>query len=57
MANVAKEQIASLFMGKQGIKTIMAGIIPVYERPGGYVYLTLDSEPKEQAAQIQNEKE
>jgi len=57
MVNVAKEQITSLFVGKQSIKTIMAGTIPVYDRPGGYVYLTLDTETKGQPSQIQNEKE
>lgn len=55
--NVVKEQITSLFVGKQSIKTIMAGTIPVYDRPGGYVYLTLDTESKDQPSQIQNEKE
>ena len=57
MVNVAKEQITSLFVGKQSIKTSMAGTIPVYDRPGGYVYLTLDTETKDQPSQIQNEKE
>lgn len=55
--NVATEQITSLFIGEQGIKTIMAGSVPIYERPGGYVYLTLKSDQQTQTDKIQNEKE
>ena len=55
--NVAKEQITSLFVGEQRIKTVMAGTVPVYDRPGGYIYLTLDTETNDQPSKIQNEKE
>lgn len=57
MVNVAKEQITSLFVGEQRIKTVMAGTVPVYDRPGGYIYLTLDTETNDQPSKIQNEKE
>ncbi len=57
MIHLAADQIASLFAGKQSIKTMMAGAVPVYERPGGYIYLVLDAAPKDRPSQIQNEKE
>lgn len=55
MATSAKEQIPSLFVGEQSIKTVMAGSKLVYDRPGGYVYINLNTE--DDPAKIQNEKE
>lgn len=55
MANNANEQSTSLFVGEQSIKTVMAGTKLVYNRPGGYVYINLDT--TDEPATIQNEKE
>lgn len=35
--------ITKLFIGKQGIKTVYLGNKKIYERPGGYFYITLES--------------
>lgn len=34
--------INKVFVGKQGIKTVYKGNQKVYERPGGYFYITLE---------------
>lgn len=43
MINVGTEQIASLMMGNMGIKAAVVGPETVYTRPGGCVYITLDT--------------
>lgn len=43
MIKSGSDTITSLFVGKQGIKRVMAGLDVVYERPGSYVYITLDT--------------
>lgn len=45
--NVGEEQIASLMLGEMGIKTAAIGTETVYMRPGGYIYLILDTTEKE----------
>lgn len=37
------DQITSLMIGEMGIKTVYAGDEIVYNRPGGYFYLELDT--------------
>lgn len=44
MVNVGEEQIASLFIGDMGIKTIMVGSDEIYTRPGGYIYINLQTQ-------------
>lgn len=34
----------NLFVKKQGIKKVMVGNKKIYERPGGCIYLTMESE-------------
>lgn len=35
--------VSKLFKGKQGIKQVYVGNQKVYERKGGYFYITLES--------------
>lgn len=44
--NVGTEQIASLMLGDMGVKTTVLGDTVVYSRPGGYVYIMLDTTNK-----------
>lgn len=37
------EQVTSLMVGDMGIKSIFAGQENVYERPGSYFFLILDT--------------
>lgn len=43
MIAVDEKEITEMFIGTQGIKTVIVGEDPVYERTGGYVYLVLDT--------------
>lgn len=43
MIAIDEKEIAEMFVGTQGIKTVLVGEDPVYERKGGYVYLVLDT--------------
>ena len=43
MIYAGTETIETLMLGEMGIKTIMAGSENVYERPGAYVYIQLDT--------------
>lgn len=43
MIAIDEKEIAEMFIGTQGIKTVLVGEDPVYERKGGYVYLVLDT--------------
>lgn len=43
MITVDEKEIAEMFIGTQGIKTVIVGEDPVYERKGGYFYLVLDT--------------
>lgn len=45
--NVGTEQIASLMLGDMGVKTAVLGDAVVYSRPGGYVFLMLDTSNSE----------
>ena len=44
MIAVDEKEITEMFIGTQGIKTILVGEDPVYERKGGYFYLILDTQ-------------
>lgn len=43
MIAIDEKEITEVFIGTQGIKTVIVGEDPVYERKGGYVYLVLDT--------------
>lgn len=43
MINVGTEQVASLMVGDTGIKAAAVGPETVFTRPGGYIYITLDT--------------
>lgn len=43
MIAVDEKEITEMFIGTQGIKTVIVGEDPVYERKGGYFYLVLDT--------------
>lgn len=47
MLIIGEQSPAGLFVGEMGIKTVCAGEQTLYERPGGCVYLELESEEKE----------
>lgn len=44
MITVDEKEITEMFIGTQGIKTVLVGEDPVYERTGGYFYLILDTQ-------------
>ena len=41
-----QDQIASVMLGDMGIKTVYAGDDVIYNRPGGYFYLELDTKER-----------
>ena len=43
MIAIDEKEITEMFIGTQGIKTVIVGGDPVYERKGGYIYLVLDT--------------
>lgn len=43
MITIDEKEITEMFIGTQGIKTVLVGADPVYERKGGYIYLVLDT--------------
>ena len=43
MITVDEKEITEMFIGTQGIKTVIVGEDPVYEWKGGYFYLVLDT--------------
>ena len=43
MITVDEKEITEMFIGTQGIKTVIVGEDPEYERKGGYIYLVLDT--------------
>ena len=43
MIAIDEKEITEMFIGTQGIKTVIVGEDPVYERKGGYIYLMLDT--------------
>ena len=43
MITVDEKEITEMFIGTQGIKTVIVGEDPAYERKGGYIYLVLDT--------------
>ena len=43
MITIDEMEITEMFIGTQGIKTVLVGEDPVYERTGGYFYLVLDT--------------
>ncbi len=53
MVNAEKSQISPLFIGDTGVKSIFVGTEKIYERPGGYVYLVLNTKPEEQPSETQ----
>lgn len=44
MVNVGDETIKALFVGEMGIKTVLIADETVYTRPGGYIYLNLQTQ-------------
>lgn len=44
MVNVGNEPIQNLFIGEMGIKSVFVGTESVYTRPGGYIYLNLQTQ-------------
>lgn len=44
MIEVGSEQIEAIFSGDMGIKTIAVGDEVIYTRPGGYLYIELETE-------------
>lgn len=44
MIAVDEKEITEMFIGTQGIKTVLVREDPVYERKGGYFYLILDTQ-------------
>lgn len=47
MINVGDELIKDLFVGEMGIKTVAIGSDVIYTRPGGYLYLELDTKEED----------
>lgn len=43
MIAIDEKEITEMFIGTQGIKTVIVGGDSVYDRKGGYVYLVLDT--------------
>ena len=43
MIAIDEKEITEMFIGAQGIKTVIVGEDHVYERTGGYIYLVLDT--------------
>ena len=43
MIYAGAEQIASLMVGNMGIKTAAIGAETIYTRPGGYLYIELNT--------------
>ena len=43
MITVDEKEITEMFIGTQGIKTVIVGEDPVYEQKGGYFYLVRDT--------------
>lgn len=44
MLIIGEQSPAGLFVGEMGVKTACVGEQTLYERPGGYVFLELESE-------------
>lgn len=47
MIGQGEQPITALMVGEMGIKTVLAGTQPILERPGGYVYLQLETKEGE----------
>lgn len=47
MIGQGEELVSILMVGEMGIKTARIGVQPVLERPGGYVYLQLETKEGE----------
>ena len=43
MNYIGDDQISDMFVGDMGIKEIIIGEDVVYTRPGGYLYIELDT--------------
>lgn len=41
--NQGDTPISEIFVGDMGIKTVMSGGNPIYERSGGYIYIELNT--------------
>lgn len=46
MLAVGLKRILELFIGSMGIKSANLGTEPIYERPGGFLYIELASEER-----------
>ena len=44
MIAAASDEIATLFVGEMGIKSVQIGEETIYTRPGGYLYIELETE-------------
>ena len=47
MISQDNQTITDLMAGEMGIKTVLAGTQPIFERPGAYVYIQLETEKGE----------
>ena len=47
MLTVGTEQIKELFLGPMGVKTALVGTDNIYDRPGAYVYIELNTKESE----------
>ena len=41
---IGEREAEGFFVGQMGIKSVCIGKTPIYERPGGYIYLELTGE-------------
>ena len=38
-----ENQVPSLMVGDMGVKSVKVGNVPIYDRPGSYVYIKLET--------------
>lgn len=48
MIAAGSQEIAEIFAGDMGVKAAYVGETKVYIRPGGYIYIQLETEPETQ---------
>lgn len=42
-----KNEVEKIFIGTEGIKTVYQGDSRIYERPGGFIYITVQNNTEE----------
>lgn len=47
MVKIGEEELTTIFVGEMGIKQVCVGNESLYKRPGGYLYLELDTKGEE----------